>query len=181
MIMPIQNSLQHPHSVCTVVSWPVSEDEKLAGIEEDNDEVTPVVQPEFKLPNVAGKVLALQWNAHDSANIFWGIRRQDKETSPSNGEVLREDVMVKVASTPSIDVERLNAGIEPSAQTHTATVSVTMNTRPIKADKDLVLKWHTQVKENKQSHKRGRTWVENLAIGEKKRYRATNESEHPQL
>ena len=56
----------------------------------------------------------------------------------------------------------------PTAKTFTVQMPVLTNPRPIKADTELILKWHV---EEKKAHKKikAATWVDEVGAAEKKR------------
>ena len=175
-------AVRHPHAVNVVVTWPVSEAEKLAGDENESHEIEIVVQPDFKLPRGGGeKDAELKWSTMDSAYLFWGIRRQEKEDDEWNCEIVRQDVMVIVAFTPAATLTKCGG---PSGaggtQTYTASVPVIINTKQIVADTEVVLKWQQVRKPEEKKKKKKKnegTWVDNLAATESKRIKRAGKAE----
>jgi len=165
-----ESTVLHPHAVCTTVTWPVTEDEKLGGNEMENHEKHLAVQPEFKLPKpaVAGKTL--EWALSDMAHPFWGITRQEKKDDKWNCEIVSQTVTVVVATTPK---ERLQKAIGAGTETYTVAVPVIMNAEKICADTPVILKWDLPKPKDKPEPKK-KTWATELANSEKKRFKANH-------
>ena len=164
----------HPHAACCRVSWTVTEEKKAAGIENDTEEITIMVQPEFKLPKppvVTGDTLL--WAAQDAAYPFWGIKRQAKQDDPWNCEVVREDVTAVLAFSWGKSFVKGNYDLDPVADTFSAAVPILVNTKAIKAGEMVMLKWAVQQKQKKDG-KRGRTWVEFVKEDIKKQKKGAN-------
>ena len=161
-----EGSTQHPHSVAVDVSWPVSEEDKLAGVEQDSHVIHLKVQPEFNLPKPSpDKNKSLEFTLNHAAHLFWGIKRQDKADDAWNCELQFRDIVPVLAAPPV-------TGSIWTSETITETFNVRLpyivNTVRVEADQELILKWQMLVKE-KGSSKRDETWVDVLKNSETKR------------
>ena len=82
------SSTKHPHAVSVEVSWPVSEQEKAAGIEEEHITMEMRANPELALPSKpSDDTKPLQWSPQHCADYFWLIRRQGTEDNEWNCEI----------------------------------------------------------------------------------------------
>ena len=170
------DALHHPHEVDVVVSWPVTEDEKAAGVEDDVHSETISVQPDFKLPAKKERGSALEWTLSDAPYPFWGIRRQAPETPGQPGnlkincELKYKDIMVVAASGPHEDPTTKKILENLHATTYSVRLPLIVNCSPIKADEELVLGLTKVGKEAKV--RKAKTWVDSVATSEKKRHKA---------
>lgn len=166
------STAHHPHEVDVVVSWPVTEDEKAKGIEDDHHSETISVQPDFKLPAKKEEGKPLQWTLSDAPYPFWGIKRQTAETQTqtANCTLKYKDIIVVVASGPDKEPTTQKSLENVQATTFSVRMPMIVNCSPIKADEEMVLKWTKSGKEDKV--KKARTWVDNVATSEKKRHKS---------
>ena len=104
-------------------------------------EVMISVQPEFKVPS-KDKTGDLRWTSQDLVYPFWGMKRQDTPETEWNCEVVRQSVQVLVSVVPSKGVRQHSVVTDGmlDVSTYSVTVPVIINTKPVAADKELVLR-----------------------------------------
>ena len=133
------SSTTHPHAVSVEVSWPVSEQEKAAGIEEENITMEMRVNPEQALPNKpSDDTKPLQWSPQHCADYFWLIRRQGTVYDEWNCEIRMREV-TQVFCVPPVTDSALKA--EAITETFSIKIPHIVNTQHIPADKEVMLRW----------------------------------------
>ena len=88
---------RHPNAVAGSVAWPVSEQEKAGGVEEEERTLDLYVQPEFKLPKPDKESTEWTWDKGVALHPFWAIKRQSSVEEEWNAELIWRDVTVLVA------------------------------------------------------------------------------------
>ena len=168
MVQAGDRGLRHPHGVSAVVTYRVTGEAQRHDDDERTIEV--FVNPDWKLPRGGGEgEMMVECTEGDAPYPFWGIKRQEKADEAWNCEIIRQDVMVVTAVTPAPSLKRLCADAKPAAETYTATLPCIVNTVPILASTELVLKWTLPVKQEKPKKDKDRTWVEDTGAAEKRR------------
>ena len=162
----------HPHAVSCSVSWPVGAEERNVGIENEVHLCQICVQPELKLPKTKG--VEMQWGHNDSCYPFWAIRRQTTIEEVPNCDIVMQEVTVVIAS--AWKPEKLKKENQGLANTYTTQVPLIVNTQEVKHDEELILKWDLPLAKPKaKSAKKPSTWVDHVAIAEKKRRKKCEE------
>ena len=171
--------LNHPHAVSCSVSWPVSAEERdlgpfsaALGIDEEVHQCQIWVQPELKLPKTKG--VEMQWGHNDSCYPFWAIRRQRTIDELPNCDIVMQQVTVVVASAWKPEkLKKENLGI---TNTYTTEVPIIVNTKEVKHDEELILKWDLQrAKPKDKPAKKPSTWVDQVRNAEIKRRKKCDE------
>ena len=110
--------------------------------EDDEAKVTiPIyVQPDFKLPTTIVK--AVNFDLKVDCHPFWHIRRS-RVAGKFNCE-LHELSATVVHTSAFKEVNVLNAGAKPGAQSYLVKIPCIVNTKRICAADEVVLKWHKE-------------------------------------
>ena len=133
------DSTKHPHAVSVEVSWPVSEQEKAAGIEEEHITMEMRANPELALPSKpSDNTKPLQWSPQRCADYFWLIRRQGTVDDEWNCEI-RMRAMTQVFCVQPVTDSDWKA--EAITDSFTIKIPHIVNTKHIPADKEVVLRW----------------------------------------
>ena len=165
------NSLaNHPHAVSCIVSWPLNAEERDMGIEDEVHQCQIWVQPELKLPTTKG--VEVQWSHKDSCYPFWAIRRQRTIDELPNCDIVMQQVTVVVAS--AWKPEKLKKENHGLTNTYATQVPLIVNTKEVKRDEELILKWDLPVAKPKAKPKAS-TWVDRVATAERKRRKKCDE------
>ena len=160
--------LNHPHAVSCNVSWPVSAEEQAVGIEDAAHQYQIWVQPELKLPKpTLGKGAEMQWSHKDSCYPFWAIPRQKTYEEVPNCDIVMQDVTVVIAGVWK--PEKLKKEKQGLTNTYTAQVPLIVNTKEVKRDEELILKWHVPMAKPNAKERKPATWADQVAVAEKKR------------
>ena len=158
--------LNHPHAVSCIVSWPLSAEERDMGIEDEVHQCQIWVQPELKLPKTKG--VEMQWSHKDSCYPFWAIRRQTTIDELPNCDIVMQEVTVVIAS--AWKPEKLKKEKHGLTNTYTTQVPLIVNTKEVKHDEELILKWHVPMAKPKaKPERKPATWADQVASAEKKR------------
>ena len=143
----------HPKAVCAKVSWLATPTacEKDAGLECENTEVMVHVQPELKLPMKGDK--GLEWAPSDNVHPFWFIRRTEKneDEAQANADLVYQDLTHVIACSFK-PLSSAVAELTPSTETFSVSVPCIVNTRPIEAGAEVVLKWRLQQRNDKRKN-----------------------------
>ena len=108
----------------------------------------------------------------DSCYPFWAIRRQATiEEVPSRGIVMQEMTVVTASAWKLEKLKQENHGL---TNTYTTEVPFIVNTKEVKHDEELILKWHLPLAKAKPE-KKPSTWVDHVAIAERKRRKTCDE------
>ena len=160
--------LHHPHSVIMHVCWPTSEEEQLAGIEEESQQLHFRLMPEFNLPKApTQKGEPLNWSLQNSCHLFWGIQRQEKDEDEPNCE-LRFRKVVPVIAAPPVSTFP-GAQVPCLTDTFNVHLPYIVNTQKIARGATVMLKWQVLVKE--KAEKKNRTWADEVKKTEAKRFK----------
>ena len=166
-------SVRHPNAVDGAVKWPVTDAEKLVGIDGDWHEYRFYVNPEVKFPrkDQAGKWM---FSPGDAVHPFWTIPRQSKEGDPWNMELSSIEVTTVVAS--NFDCPLLNTAKHPVLKTPmTGGMKVTLpclvNSKDIDAGELVILKMALKAKAKAKSKQSGITWTDKIQQQENKRHK----------
>ena len=143
----------HPKAVCAKVSWTAAPTvcEKEAGLECANTDVKVYVQPELKLPMKGDK--GLEWAPSDNVHPFWFIRRTEKDgdEAKENADLVYQD-LTHVMACSFKPLSSAVAELTPSTETFSVSVPCIVNTRPIEAGAEVVLKWRLQQRNDKRKN-----------------------------
>ena len=169
----------HPHAVSCIVSWPLSAEERdlgpfatALGIDDEVHQCQIWVQPELKLPKTKG--VEMQWSHKDSCYPFWAIRRQTTIEEVPNCDIVMQEVTVVIAS--AWKPEKLKKENHGLTNTYTTQVPLIVNTKEVKHDEELILKWDVPLAKPKDKKaKKPSTWVDHVASAEKKRRKKCEE------
>ena len=156
-----------PNAVNAVVSWPSTEDERLRGLEDH--QVTVSVQPELTLPPtpaVAGE--ASRWEQKSNGHPFWVIPRRKTKDERVNCAIQSQTTTVVICCRPKAPMDKT---AEQTTVTYNVRLPYIVNTKPIAADEKVILEW--QLKEKKEPKKKDQTWVDEVAVRERKRLRGS--------
>ena len=164
------NVLNHPHVVSCIASWPLSAEEQALGIEDEVHQYQIWVQPELKLPKTKG--VEMQWSHKDSCYPFWAIRRQTTIEEVPNCDIVMQEVTVVIAS--AWKPEKLKKENHGLTNTYTTQVPLIVNTKEVKQDEELILKWDLPLAKAKKA-KKPETWVDHLDVAERKRRKTCEE------
>ena len=156
----------HPHAVSCIVSWPLSAEERGVGMEGEFHQCQIWVQPELKLPKTKG--VETQWSHKDFCYPFWAIRRPRTIEEVPNCDIVMQEVTVVIASAwKPENLKKENHGL---TNTYTTQVPLIVNTKEVKHDEELILKWHVPLAKPKaKGEKKASTWADQVAVAEKKR------------
>ena len=122
------------------------------------------VQPELKLPKTKG--VEMQWSHKDSCYPFWAIRRQTTIEEVPNCDIVMQEVTVVIAS--AWKPEKLKKENHGLTNTYTTQVPLIVNTKEVKQDEELILKWDLPLAKDKPA-KKPLTWVDHVVVAERKR------------
>ena len=166
-------SVRHPNAVDGAVKWPVTDAEKLVGIDDDWHEYRFYVNPEVKLPK-KGQAGKWMFSPGDALHPFWIIPRQSKEGDPWNMELSSIEVTTVVAS--NFDCPLLNTAKHPVFKTPmTGTMKVTLpclvNSKDIEAGELVILKMALKAKAKAKAKQSGITWTDKIQQQENKRHK----------
>ena len=164
----VDHAKPHPHHVDAEVSWPVTEHERELGNESEEHAVSILVLPEYKMPKARGDGTDLVWSLSDQVHPFWVMKRMEK-ADPDNMALTLHTMLFLCTNEWEKDkhVKLAVDAAPPTATAFTVQMPVLTNSRPIKADTELILKWHVEEKTTKTA--RGTTWVDEVGAAEKKR------------
>ena len=130
------------------------------------------VQPELKLPKTKG--VETQWSQKDSCYPFWAIRRPKTIEEVPNCDIVMQEVTVVIAS--AWKPEKLKKENHGLTNTYTTQVPLIVNTKEVKHDEELILKWDLPLATPKaKPAKKPSTWVDHVAIAERKRRKKCDE------
>ena len=160
----------HPHAVSCIVSWPLSAEERDLGIEGEFHQCQIWVQPELKLPKTKGD--ETQWSQKDSCYPFWAIRRPKTIEEVPNCDIVMQEVTVVIAS--AWKPEKLKKENHGLTNTYTTQVPLIVNTKEVKQDEELILKWDLPLAKAKKA-KKPETWVDHVVVAERKRRKTCEE------
>ena len=128
------------------------------------------VQPELKLPKTKG--VETQWSQKDSCYPFWAIRRPKTIEEVPNCDIVMQDVTVVIAS--AWKPEKLKKENHGLTNTYTTQVPLIVNTKEVKQDEELILKWDLPLAKAKKA-KKPETWVDHVVVAERKRRKTCEE------
>ena len=160
----------HPHAVSCIVSWPLSAEERGVGMEGELHQCQIWVQPELKLPKTKG--VETQWSQKDSCYPFWAIRRPKTIEEVPNCDIVMQEVTVVIAS--AWKPEKLKKENHGLTNTYTTQVPLIVNTKEVKQDEELILKWDLPRAKDKPA-KKPLTWVDHVVVAERKRRKTCEE------
>ena len=128
-----------------------------------------MVQPEFKLPKYRGDGKPVDWTLEDNAHPFWGIKRQEKAGDLTNLELTTQAInFVSTGNWQEHKTVKLDpAEVPPHVNRFTVSVPVLTNPQSIKADTELILRWHVVPKKPKEPKET--SWVDEIETAERKR------------
>ena len=135
----------HPWAVNAVVAWPISEMERLSGLEEDHRDITISVQPELKLPSPAVPAKKCSWDQKDNGHAFWVIPRRKTQEEAPNCEITDQTTTIVVCTQPK---PPLHKHAEAATVTCNVRLPHIVNTKTIEADEKVILDW--AIKENRK-------------------------------
>ena len=175
----------HHHAVPVMVSWPKDDKKKEENEEgevekngkqkdknEDDEEVVRLmIQPEVKLPEIDADGSKLKWKPSDCAHPFWVIKRAS-EYNQEEAQCINADIFCQEAThlTACGLLELNSIVLEVPAVTNTYKVSLPfiVNTQPIEAGKEVVLKWNTATKKKSNKREREQTAFDQIKAAEKR-------------
>ena len=128
------------------------------------------VQPELKLPKTKGD--ETQWSQKDSCYPFWAIRRPRTIEEVPNCDIVMQEVTVVIAS--AWKPEKLKKENHGLTNTYTTQVPLIVNTKEVKQDEELILKWDLPLAKAKPA-KKPLTWVDHVVVAERKRRKTCEE------
>ena len=174
MVMEGAGVTVHPKAVCAEVSWDraVTPEEKEAGVESGETVVVRVhVQPELKLPRDgdAGFV----WNPSDSVHPFWFMRRSDHAPTTHEAQINANASMVMetvthVCASDFFHLKAANVKVDSLVVTYAVKLPCIVNTTPIKAGDEAIVKWEVAPTVKKQKGTTQQTAFDQLAGAQKK-------------
>ena len=133
---------------------------------EDNSVETYVhVLPELKLPKAGGKVTKTE-----EVHPFWFIKRTDKDESVANMEMVFDD-WTQVVASPLKALVKANAKVIPATYTSSVSLPCLVNTVPIMAGEEVILKWKAKPAQKRKDDQPEKTAFDQIARQEKKRVR----------
>ena len=140
-------------AVSAKVSWTKAPTvcEQAAGLEPEEIEVTVHVQPELKLPTKGDK--GWQWSPSDSVHPFWFIKRTERpeDDLQANADLVYQD-LTHVMACSFKPLSSAVAELTRSTETFSVSVPCIVNTRPIEAGAEVVLKWRLQQRNDKRKN-----------------------------
>ena len=161
-------SLLNHKAVSAKVSWTKAPtaDQQAAGLEAEETAVTVHVQPELKLPTKGDQ--GLQWSPSDSVHPFWFIKRTERpeDDLQANADLVHQD-LTHVMACSFKPLSSAVAEIAPSTETFSVSVPCIVNTKPIEAGAEVVLKWRMQQR-NVKRQMEPQTAFDQLSIRAKK-------------
>ena len=128
------------------------------------------MQPELKLPKYRGNGI-FDWDPTHNVHPFWAIKRVDENETGGNLELTTQE-FIFISTFDWWGNKMVKLANEEEAATATRAFHVILpvmtNTREIKADKEVMLKY--QIKKRRR-HLKSRLgiWVDNVQQNEKKR------------
>jgi hypothetical protein len=172
--VPADLTHRHSDAVTVEVSWEsvVTEEEKLAGIEEDSKTVSVglIVQPEFRLPSKDAKG-AYQWSLLDALHPFWFMNRCNTEDTNANAEVKRQDMSHLMACSFD-NLPTLN----PTTDTFSVSLPFIVNTLAISSGSEVIVqRTHNPTKTPKKA-KAEHTFFDDIIASERSKRAKTDKS-----
>ena len=164
----------HPKAVRAQVSWikPVSPVEKEAGVECGEQVVARIhVQPELKLPKEGDAGFA--WGPRDAVHPFWFMRRSDQAQSQTASQIVANASMVMetvtyVCATDYVQLKTAKAEVDALVSTYSVKLPFIVNTAPIKAGDEAIVKWENAPTVKKQKAATQQTAFDQIAGAQKK-------------
>ena len=184
-VLARQDNTHHHHAVPVTVSWPKDDKKKEEneeaeveknGKQKDKDEdveevVRLMIQPEVRLPEIDADGSKLKWKPSDCAHPFWVIKRANKDNQ-EKAQCINADIICQEAThlTACGLLELNSIVLEVPAITNTYKVSLPfiVNTQPIEAGQEVVLKWSSAAKKKEKAVKRERTAFDQLKTAQKR-------------
>ena len=114
-----------------------------------------------------------QWSHKDSCYPFWAIRRQTTIDELPNCDIVMQEVTVVIAS--AWKPEKLKKENHGLTNTYTTQVPLIVNTKEVKRDEELILKWDLPLAKAKPKQQTSSTWVDQVAEAVKKRRKKCDE------
>ena len=179
------DNTQHQHAVPVIVSWPKHEKKKEEneeaeveknGKQKDKDKdveevVRLMIQPEVRLPETDADGSKLKWKQSDCAHPFWVMKRASEDNQEEAECINAEIICQEATHLTSCGLWDLNSIVlEVPAITNTYKVSFPfiVNTQPIEAGKEVVLKWNTATKKKSNKREREQTAFDQIKAAEKR-------------
>ncbi len=135
---------RHEKAVSVRVSWRQQPSEYMRDVGKDDCaevEVQVSVQPELKLPKSGAK--GKEWTKTEDVHPFWFIKRTDKDESEANTTLISQDVTHVMACSLQA-LARGQAKVGHATNTFSVSLPILVNTLPIKAGEEVILKWKTK-------------------------------------
>ena len=174
MVMEGSSTTIHPKAVCSEVSWvkALTPLEKDAGVECGEQVVARIhVQPELKLPKEgdAGFV----WDPRDAVHPFWFMRRSETVQSQTGSQIVANASMVMetvtyVCATDYVQLKTAKAEVDALVSTYSVKLPFIVNTAPIKAGDEAIVKWESAPTVKKQKAATQQTAFDQIAGAQKK-------------
>ena len=130
----------HPNSVSVVVSWPPTVIAKTdIEIDKKEEEVRLNVRPEVTFPARDADGSTFTWKPSDVVHPFWLIKRE-ADHSEANAEIVLQD-MTHVTACGFLDLSSPVLDFPATTSTFKVLMPFIINTQPIDAGKEVILKW----------------------------------------
>ena len=102
-------------------------------------EVPLLVQPEISLPKPGAT--RKEWSSAENVHPFWLIKRTATDDGEANAILISQDVQqIMACSFQASGVGRAN--VAPLTNTFSLSLPIIVNTLPIKAGNEVILKWN---------------------------------------
>ena len=98
-------------------------------------------------------IKGLEWSPTDNVHPFWFIRRTEKDgdEAKENADLVYQD-LTHVMACSFKPLSSAVAELTPSTETFSVSVPCIVNTRPIEAGAEVVLKWRLQQRNDKRKN-----------------------------
>ena len=180
-MLALRNNTHNHHAVPVTVSWPKNDKKKEENEEADvekngtqkdkHEEVKLMIEPEVKLPESDGDDSTLKWKQSDCAHPFWVIRRASEDNQEEaqciNAEIIYEEA-THVTACGLLEFNSIVLEVPAITNTYKVSLPFIVNTQPIEAGQEVVLKWSSAAKKKEKAVKRGRTAFDQLKTAQKR-------------
>ena len=106
----------------------------------------------------------------EEVHPFWFIKRTDKDESVANMDRVFDD-WTQVVASPLKALVKANAKVTPATYTSSVSLPCLVNTVPIMAGEEVILKWKAKPAQKRKDDQPEKTAFDQIARQEKKRVR----------
>ena len=130
-----------------------------------------MIQPEVRLPEIDADGSKLKWKPSDCAHPFWVIKRAS-EDNQEEAQCINADIFCQEATHLTacglLELNSIVLEVPAVANNYKVSLPFIVNTQPIEAGKEVVLRWNSATQKKHKAVKRERTAFDQLKTAQKR-------------